>query len=205
MPASPVVAFASVLGGAVVLDYGFRALKTGFAAAHTAPPAIAGVVAGATGAAIAQKGGNPAGLNAVQTANAKSLLDVANQLKAPTTAQVSLIFAALNESNLGESGDTYTPNSSGYWGVLQGSVHSFAAHDLTGMARAFLQGDGNKGFQAGGAIHLANKGVSNPEEIAVRVEVPSIWPDNAYSRESGYAASLPLAQRLVADYAAGRL
>jgi hypothetical protein len=91
------------------------------------------------------------------------------------------------------------PNSKGFWGILSGHDNIWAQNDTVGMARAFLLGNSAKGFQAGGAIALS-KTISNPIEIAVKVEVPSIWPANAYAQEAGYpgdAAALIEVQAIV--------
>jgi len=108
---------------------------------------------------------------------ANILLDVGTKLNANTVALQAVICAAITESTLGNPGD-YSPNSLGYWGVLQGgsgmgqSAPNFpppnGAHDTVGMATSFFQG--GKGFQAGGALHLSQT-ISSPGTIASMVEV----------------------------------
>ncbi len=146
-------------------------------------------------------------LSSQQVVEANTLLSTADGLDAPLVAKEALVFAAVAESSLGDEAGAFTPNSAGYYGVLQGSASIWPdPHDTKGMATSFLLG--GKGFQAGGAIALA-KTVSDPIEIAVRVEAPSVWPANAYASESGYSNFLPEAKQIVsagggaADSAAG--
>jgi cell wall-associated NlpC family hydrolase len=147
------------------------------------------------GAAVTVKGN---ALNASQIREANTLLDTADSLKAGDIATQALIFAAIGESGIGAEPGTFKPNAAGYYGVLQGSSSTWSdPHDTAGMARAFLLG--GKGFQGGGAIALSRK-TSDPVEIAVRVEVPSIWPQNAYAAEAGYPDFLPEAKAIIAAY-----
>jgi hypothetical protein len=135
-------------------------------------------------------------LTAHQRMEANTLLGKANAAGAPVVAVEALIFAAIAESKIGDDAGSYTPNSAGYYGVLQGSAKTWPdPHDTAGMADAFLHG--GKGFQSGGAIALART-VSDPVEIAVRVEAPSIWPANAYAGEAGYSSFLPEAKAIIA-------
>lgn len=123
-------------------------------------------------------------MTAGQRAVAGTLLRVADKKNAGQVATEAVIYAAIYESKLGADAGSFTPNEDGYYGVLQGSAQTWPdPHDVVGMAEAFF--DGGKGFQAGGAIALSHT-VSNPIEVAVRVEVPSIWPANAYAQEGGY-------------------
>lgn len=131
--------------------------------------------------------GQPITPEQVEAAN--QLLAVANKHNAPVAAVEALIFAGIAESRLKK-----TATNGSYWGVLSGAVGTWAQDDTEGMATAFLLG--GKGFQAGGAIALAQS-TTNPVEIAVRVEVPSIWPANAYAQESGYEQFLPEAQAII--------
>lgn len=118
--------------------------------------------------------------NKVQLQAINTLLGVGVGLQAPQVALVAVIYAGTWESNLTPS----PPNAEGYCGVLAGSDKIFSPEDTTDEANAFFQG--GKGYQAGGALTLAKSGVTNPVEIAVKVEEPSVWPTNAYANESGY-------------------
>jgi len=150
--------------------------------------------AGAKGVGLSTKAAGVDGLGGLtvqgqqmgprQKAAATILLRVADQLNAGKIATEALIYAAIWESNMEPFAG---PNSKGFWGILSGSDKVWQQNDTVGMARAFLLGDSAKGFQAGGAIALS-KTISNPVEIAVKVEVPSIWPDNAYAKESNYVS-----------------
>lgn len=123
---------------------------------------------------------------------ANILLGVAQKAKATLAATEALIFAGIAESRLNKT----STNSLGYSGVLSGNKSEFPnyASETTQMAEAFLFG--GKGFQAGGAI-LLSRTSDNPVEIAVKVEVPSIWPENAYAAEANYADFLPEAQAII--------
>jgi hypothetical protein len=141
-------------------------------------------------------GGSPA--NAHQLAEAARLLSVAAQLNAPPVATLAMIFAGIAETKMGGNAGSYAPNSAGLYGLLQSSPRNFPdPHDTAAFARAFLLG--GKGFQSGGGIALS-KTVKNPVEIAVRVEVPSIWPNNSYATEVGYSNFLPEARRIIEAY-----
>lgn len=114
-------------------------------------------------------------------------LGVADQLGVGTLdpARVAMVFAAIAESRAGGDSTTYVRNSAGCWGVFQAQSKSWKdPHDTEGQARAFLKGIDP--FRGGGAIKLQKDGVTNPIEIAVRVEVPSNWPQDAYSTEPGF-------------------
>lgn len=123
--------------------------------------------------------GQPA--TADQEKVAEELLGVVAELKGHNTVAVAIIYAALGETKLGADAGTYSPNEANCSGVLQ-EKEAPNPHDTKGMARRFCLGSSR--FQAGGAIHLS-KTVTNPEQIAVEVEVPSIWPANAYAAEGG--------------------
>jgi cell wall-associated NlpC family hydrolase len=144
------------------------------------------------GAKITIKGSTP---NRSQIAEITTLLSVAAQENAGPVPTEALIFAAIAESGIGGEPGAFVPNSSGYVGVLQGSAKAWQPHDTAGMAKAFLRG--GAGFQSGGAIALS-RSVSDPIQIAVRVEVPSIWPSNAYAGEAGYSGFLPEAKAIIA-------
>jgi hypothetical protein len=118
------------------------------------------------------------GMSPAQLAVAETLLQVGQRLGAPAICQVAIIYAGIWESGL-----TPSPGNGRQWGVLSGSVNTFGQYDTVGMAASFM--DGGKGFQAGGAISLAQT-VSNPVQIAIEVEAPSIWPNNAYAAQPGY-------------------
>lgn len=136
-----------------------------------------------------------------QRAEATVLMTEGLRLRAPELALVSMVFAAIGESSIGGSADAYSANSSGYGGVMGASAKSWNLRDTRGMARAFMLG--GAGFHDG-AIKLS-RSISNPEEIAVRVERPSIWPDNAYAHQIGYDRFLPEAKEIVAAFLGGEL
>lgn len=145
------------------------------------------------------KGATP---TATQVAVINALLAVGAELKAPTLALEAIIYAAMGETTLGADASAYQPNGfatsyspQGFWGVLQGAVSYWPdPHDTAGMATAFFNGDDAKGFNGGGAINLVKSGVTNPAEIAIKVEVPSIWPDDAYAKEWTGGATQGLAE-----------
>lgn len=103
-----------------------------------------------------------------QKRNIAICLDVASQLDAPEKAILAMLCAGI-----GESGFTAQMNQAGspYGGVFQGNVRGgvWDIDDTEGMCRCFFKG--GKGFQAGGAISLAQRipGIT-PGEIATRVE-----------------------------------
>jgi hypothetical protein len=93
--------------------------------------------------------------DASQMREAATLLEVADQEGAPSSAsgpRLALIIAAIGES---EIRPVMNRAGSPYGGVLQGNVRAgvFRLKDTAGMARSFLRG--GKGFQGGGAIALA--------------------------------------------------
>lgn len=149
--------------------------------------------AGVTAAtSITVKGKRP---NGEQIRQANILLSVASKHAAGQLATEALLFAAIAESSLGEQSGAFEPNEDGFYGVLQGNSKTWPdPHDTEGMATSFLLG--GKGFQGGGAKALA-KTIKNPVEIAVKVEAPSIWPDNAYAKEGGYSEFLPEAKAII--------
>jgi len=145
------------------------------------------------GAAVTVKG---VALNANQISEANTLMSMARAKRAGQIATEALVFAAIAESSLGEQPGAFRPNADGFWGVLQGNSKTWHdPHDTAGMADAFLSG--GAGFQSGGAIALSRT-VSDPIEIAVRVEAPSVWPSNAYATEDGYSNFLPEARAIIA-------
>jgi hypothetical protein len=147
-------------------------------------------------------------LDATQQANAGTILAEGSKLNAPRLALIASMYAAIGETALGTNPKTYVDNGSGYTGVLQGSMSAWPdPHDITGQAQAFFTGTGPQGqtdFHIG-AINLANQGVTNPAEIAVRVEVPSIWPADAYAKEfdGGEAGGIADATAIVDAYLKG--
>lgn len=137
-----------------------------------------------------------------QVTVANTLLGVGQQLGAPTVAMVAIIYAGMGETSLGDNSLTYQNNGAGHTGVLQGPVGDWPnPYDTQGQARSFY--NGGKGFQAGGAIFLAKGGNTNPAQIAVEVEVPSIWPTDAYAPEfpGGQAAGVKEAENIVSQLA----
>jgi hypothetical protein len=127
-------------------------------------------------------------LNPAQKTQAGILLGECKALNAPLVCQEAIICAAIGESTLTA---IQTPNSYGYWGVLQGGSgsHGSAANfpppngwnDSVGMAQAFLRGgkgfgnghsNGNAGNPASGrgAIALVAAGWTDPGEIATALE-----------------------------------
>ena len=169
-------------------------LQTGqiFVSALYGSPTSNGVDQSSTSAFVQNKaGGVPVGtgltvkgipINSTQANNAATLLAVGKQLKAPAAAYQAIIYAAMGETNLGMEGMN-SPNSAGAIGILQGtdSYWKVASNrTVANMANSFYKG--GYGFNNGGAIALANAGMG-AEEIAIKVEVPSIWPADAYASE----------------------
>lgn len=115
---------------------------------------------------------------------AEILLGEAHRLSAPLACYQAILYAGIGETKLGALASTYTNNSSGAIGVLQGTNTYWDSHphDTATMADNFLQG--GRGFNS--AITLAKSGITDMAEIAVKVEVPSIWPNNAYANEAGW-------------------
>ena len=110
------------------------------------------------------------------------IIAVAQKVGASNTALAAAIYAGIWESNLDPNAKG-TSSSGVHWGVFSTQPKYFDQHDTIGMATAFFKGGG--GFASPGANTLANTGASVPE-IAIKTEVASIWPDNAYARESDY-------------------
>jgi Peptidase family M23 len=117
-----------------------------------------------------------------------TLLHVANELDAGQLATEALIYAAIGETKIGGE---LTTSSAGAQGVLQ-SLH--APYDTSSQARNFLLG--NEDFHAGGAIKRSRE-VTDPRQIAVEVEVPSVWPANAYAHEAGGGNFLAEAKAII--------
>ena len=113
---------------------------------------------------------------------------------APPVVAVAIICAAIGESTLR---NLTTPNSAGYWGVLQGGsgASGSAPHfpktpsDQTAkeMAECFVKG--GRGFQNGGAAHLARSGKTDPGEIATMVE-ESGEPADYYGKHKAEAEEI---------------
>jgi hypothetical protein len=151
-------------------------------------------------AAISIAGQTP---TAEQIHNINIILGVAELQKAGHIACLALLYAAIGETQIGKNPGTYKPNSAGYWGVFQGSTKTWPdPHDVAGQAAAFLKG--GQGFQAGGAMALSRT-VPDPIEIAVRVEAPSIWPDNAYARQAGSGNFVAEAKAILESYGGAAL
>lgn len=95
-------------------------------------------------------------------------LDEGEKQNAPDLAMLAMIVAAIGESTV-----STVVNKQGYGGMLQGQVrtggHYFKATDTAREAHYFFRG--GKGYQGGGAIHMAraNPGLS-PGAIANTVE-----------------------------------
>jgi hypothetical protein len=130
-------------------------------------------------------------LDAEQREQAGILLAVCEEHNAPMEAKVAIICAAIGESTLHA---LTTPNSAGYWGVLQGGSgqHGSAPNfpnprDSKGMAESFLLG--GKGFQDGGALHLIREGHTDPGYIATEVE-KSGEPPEYYGKHSKEAEAI---------------
>jgi hypothetical protein len=121
-------------------------------------------------------------ITAVQLWVAWQLLEGGAPLHANHVANTAVLYAAMGETSLGASASTWTQHGSPCFdGVLQGSCRYFPnPYDIYSQGQAFFAG--TKSFAAGGAVALSRR-TSNPEEIAVRVEVPSIWPRDAYAAE----------------------
>jgi hypothetical protein len=128
-----------------------------------------------------------------QRNNVEILMEVCDELSAPRLARVAIICAAIGESTLRT---LTTPNSLGYWGVLQGgSGQKGSAANFPNtpnpqvtkeMAQSFLKG--GRGFQAGGALHLIQSGNTDPGDIATKVEAsgepPEYYGKNRHDAEA---------------------
>jgi hypothetical protein len=114
---------------------------------------------------------------------ANILLGECHRLSAPLVCWQAILYAGVGETGLGTNATTYTNNGAGAIGVLQGTNSYWDSHprDVAGQADCFLQG--GKGFNS--AISMAKSGITDMAEIAVKSEVPSIWPVNAYEKEWG--------------------
>lgn len=121
-----------------------------------------------------------------QKETAEMLLTVADRLKAPGVAVEALVYAAIGESTLSSNPEgNLAENGERYWGVLSGSQKHFpnGAAENEKMVEHFLNGGLGFAPEPGGAIQLANSGKNDAEEIAVLVEKPSVWPQNAYAEQ----------------------
>jgi hypothetical protein len=165
------------------------------------PPVVAPIEKAATKKTTKQRGAaakgmeiGGVGLDPDQRHNVEILMDVCDEKKAPRLARIAILCAAIGESTLRT---ITTPNSLGYWGVLQGgsgqkgSAPNFPntpnAQVTKEMAESFLEG--GRGFQAGGALHLISSGISDPGEIATKVEA-SGEPPNYYGKNKDDAEAL---------------
>jgi hypothetical protein len=152
-------------------------------------------LASALGGSEIQSGAFPVGadlgLTPEQVRNATISFTVADDLNAPPLAVLSMMVGALGESDL-----TVVANheGSGYCGVYQADPSNIPCDD-TEQARSFLSG--GLGFQAGGAIHLANSDPSTtPGTIATRVEASGQPP-------SFYDVHRNKAERIIAAWRSG--
>lgn len=188
-------------GQVVTIDQSSAASQT------AAQQAAAQKAAGITDASKVLVKGSP--VTATQVSVINALLEVGQSLGAPTPALEAIIYAGMGETSLGADASAYVPNRAatpyspqGFWGVLQGAVSYWPdPHDTAGMATAFFTGKGPQGqgdFQVG-AINRVKAGTTNPAEIAIRTEVPSIWPVDDYAREfsGGQAQGLAEAKAIV--------
>lgn len=128
--------------------------------------------------------------SASQLEQASILLGVVSELGGTKLCSEAIICSAIGESTL--TAET-TPNSLGFWGVLQGSSGKnpkYPAYwpdptDSAGMARSWCKG--GKGFIIGGLALSALK--LEPGEIATKVE-GSGEPADFYGRYRGEAKAI---------------
>lgn len=100
---------------------------------------------------------------------ANILLAECEKNNAPAVCWEAILYAGMGESTLGTFPGTYSGG-----GVLQGT--SFPnPHDTAGEADAFLLGGQGFGNNGGGAIALANQGISDPVFIANSVEDNAVF------------------------------
>jgi hypothetical protein len=156
---------------------------------------LASALGGMTSAAApgAFQPGTDIGLNAEQMKNATISLSVADELKAPPLAVLSMVVSALGESNF-----LVVPNAqnSGYCGVFQADPDNIPCGDTKQQATSFLQG--GLGFQAGGAIYLATGQPSlSPGTIATMVEASG-------QPGSFYDANRAQAEKIIAAWQSGQ-
>jgi hypothetical protein len=120
-------------------------------------------------------------------------MKTADELHPPERALQAMCCAGIGESSF-----RAVVNSIGYGGVFQGDVSHkyryFDVDDTEEECRCFLQG--GKGFQGGGAIHLAKTTGMDPGTIATTVEA---------SGEAGsfYGKFLPEAKKIIAAWGGG--
>ena len=157
-----------------------------------------------SGAPAQQSGGSFApgadiGLNPEQVANATISLQVADrELDGKPAAVAALSRLAMVVSALGESDFLVVANKqgSGYCGVFQADPGNVPCDDTEEQATRFLIG--GKGFQAGGAIHLATTSPDmSPGTIATKVEASG-------QPGSFYDAHQPEARVIIAAWESGR-
>lgn len=120
-----------------------------------------------------------------QLSQVERALGEAEDLNAPELAVIAMLCAGI-----GESGFKAIPNAGGsnYHGVFQGSKDVFDVDDTEEEAKCFLKG--GKGFQAGGAIALANANPDmDPGDIATKVEA-SGQPGSFYGKYKEEAKKL---------------
>ena len=131
-------------------------------------------------------------LDAEQLRNATIALTVADEENAPPLAVLAMVVSGLGESNF-----KVVPNAqgSGYCGVFQADPSNIHCDDTRQQARSFLKG--GLGFQAGGAISLAELQPSlSPGTIATMVEASG-------QPGSFYDANLKKAEKIIAAWHSG--
>jgi hypothetical protein len=133
------------------------------------------------------------GLSPEQLKNATIAMRVADEEKAGPLPVLAMVVSALGESNF-----SVVPNAkgSGYCGVFQADPDNIPCDDTEQQARSFLRG--GKGFQAGGAMALANANPDmSPGTIATLVEASG-------QPGSFYDAHRPQAEQIIAAWVRGK-
>jgi hypothetical protein len=121
--------------------------------------------------------------------------------KTPERALIAMLCAGIGESGFKAIRNQGHPPSR-YWGVFQGSMDTFQKDDTEGMAKCFLKG--GKGFQGGGAIHLANAHADwGPGLIAVTVEGSRSNFSSDAAAEHHYGQWKDEAEKLLDAYGGG--
>jgi hypothetical protein len=147
--------------------------------------------ASATSGSFSADAAGQLGLTPAQLDQARRALTVADEVKAPPLAVLSMVCAALGESGFEP---VKNPHSK-YAGVFQADPANIPMDDTEGQARAFQLGD--KGFQAGGAIRLAtDHPLWTPGLIATMVET-SGQPAGFYDQHR------PQAEKIIAAWVQG--
>lgn len=135
-------------------------------------------------------------------------LDVARKEKAGPLATLAMVCAGIGESEFRPIRNQGNPPSD-YGGVFQGRVVAnangpkwFDLDDTAEQAHYFLRG--GKGFQGGGAIALARKGMSAPE-IALTVEGSVSNFQGNRAKGIAHYDYREQARKIIAAYAGGDL